>query len=375
MIFKARKNDRTPLPRPHRWQNRFGYQNDRDWVTTFDHVVNVLFDFGNNWRRTDNREEATLRFFSDNRRRWLDGGPDPVSQQERRYDPINHVWYMGDVAALDYGQAVGSDGIPGSGQFPHFHPNARQHTRRENPRRYVIDISNNAWNGFHDWDQVLGSRGARFNNVTINDIISGSMTRLYVQNSCGLQSLKCSHPITTPTAAVFIGSCYHTHQLISKQWRSFENYVQFPLTWGTLGYSTKSCTAPPPYYLDDIPLQFPNGTSETSSWEAVMSCKKGDAHRNAESIALLGLWAALADTLRQGRSSGGSVDRAWGVIPGAWEDAKNDFDDDELEEEERGGVSTWTEKWTLHLPYAGNRINRAARGDIRGYLDITGRRS
>lgn len=225
VIFKARKNDRTPLPRPHRWQNRFGYQNDRDWVTTFDHVVNVLFDFGNNWRRTYNREEATLRFFSDNRRRWLDGGPDPVSQQERRYDPINHVWYMGDVAALDYGQAVGSDGIPGSGQFPHFHPNARQHTRRENPRRYVIDISNNAWNGFHDWDQVLGSRGARFNNVTINDIISGSMTRLYVQNSCGLQGLKCSHPITTPTAAVFIGCCYHTHQLISKQWRSFENYV------------------------------------------------------------------------------------------------------------------------------------------------------
>lgn len=132
----------------------------------------------------------------------------------------------------------------------------------------------------------------------------------------------------------------------------------------------------PPYYLDDIPLQFPNGTSETSSWEAVMSCKKGDAHRNAESIALLGLWAALADTLPQGRSSGGfTVDRAWDVIPGAWEDAKNDFDDDELDEEERGGVSTWTEKWTLYLPYAGNRINRAARGDIRGYLDITGRRS
>lgn len=129
-----------------------------------------------------------------------------------------------------------------------------------------------------------------------------------------------------------------------------------------------------PYYLDDIPLQFPNGTSETSSWEAVMNCKKGDAHRNAESIALLGLWVALADTLPEGRGSGGfTLDRGWDVIPGAWEDVKNDFDDDEIDEEERGGVSTWTEKWTLHLPYAGNRINRAVRGDIRGYLDIMSR--
>ena len=105
-----------------------------------------------------------------------------------------------------------------------------------------------------------------------------------------------------------------------------------------------------------------------------MSCKKGDAHRNAESIALLGLWAALADTTHQGRNNGGfTLDRAWDTIPGSWEDTKSDFDDDELDEEERG-VSTWTEKWTLQLPYAGNRVNRAVRGDIRGYSDITGSR-
>lgn len=129
-----------------------------------------------------------------------------------------------------------------------------------------------------------------------------------------------------------------------------------------------------PYYLDDIPFRLPDGTSETSSWEAVMSCKKGDAHRNAESIALLGLWAALADTTHQGRNNGGfTLDRAWDTIPGSWEDTKSDFDDDELDEEERG-VSTWTEKWTLQLPYAGNRVNRAVRGDIRGYSDITGSR-
>lgn len=129
-----------------------------------------------------------------------------------------------------------------------------------------------------------------------------------------------------------------------------------------------------PYYLDDIPLQSPDGTTETSSWQAVMNCKKGDAHRNAESIALLGLWAALADSIPQGRNTGGfTLDRGWDVIPGAWEDAKNDFEDDELDEKERG-VSTWTEKWTLQLPYVGHRINRAVRGDIRGYLDITGRR-
>ncbi|POS72254.1 hypothetical protein DHEL01_v209355 [Diaporthe helianthi] len=255
VIFKTRKNDRTLLPRSRRWQSRLGYQNDRDRETTYEHVVNMLSDFGNNWRRTDSREEASLRFFSDNRRRWLNVSPDPESQQDRRYDPVNHVWFMGNVTALDHGQAVGSDGIPGSEQILH---------------------------------EVM-------------------------------------------------------HCL--------------------------------PYYLDDIALPFADGTSETSSWEAVMNCKKGDAHRNAESIALLGLWAALADTIPQGRTSGGfTLDRAWDVIPGAWEDAKNDFDDDELDVEERGVVSPWTQKWTLHLPYAGIRINRALRGDVRGYLDLTGMR-
>ena len=180
VIFKTRKNDRVSLPRPHRWQSRFGYQDDCDWVPTIDHVIRVLYDFGHNWRRTENRQEANLSFFSDNRRRWLDGGHDPEGQQDRCYDPVNHLWYMGNVTALDDGQAVGFDGIPGSEHFPHFTPDARQQAQRENSRRYVIDISNNAWNGFHDWDQMLGSRGANLNNVTINDIISSSMTRLYV---------------------------------------------------------------------------------------------------------------------------------------------------------------------------------------------------
>lgn len=181
VVFKTPKTNRTPLPRPHRWQTRFGYQDDRHWIPTIDQVIKVLSDFGNNWLRTNDRHQANLRFFSDNRRRWLDGGRDPESQQDRCYDPVNHVWYMGNVAALSYGQAVGFDGIPGSEQFPHFHPNARQDARRETPKRYVIDISNKAWEEFRDWDDVLGSRGANVNNVTINDIISGSMTRLYVR--------------------------------------------------------------------------------------------------------------------------------------------------------------------------------------------------
>lgn len=105
-----------------------------------------------------------------------------------------------------------------------------------------------------------------------------------------------------------------------------------------------------------------------------MNCKKGEAHRNAESVALLGLWAALADTVPQGSNTGGfTLDRERDLIPGAWEDAKNDVDDDDLDEEEQA-VSTWTEKWTLQPPYPGNWVNRAFRGDNIGYSDITGRR-
>ncbi|KAL1846966.1 hypothetical protein Daus18300_014096 [Diaporthe australafricana] len=292
VIFKTPKNDCIPLPLPERWQSRFGFQDDHEWIPTIDHVLNALSDFENNWRRTDNRHEANLRFFSDNRRRWLDGGHNPMSLQDRLYDPVNHVWYIGNVAALDDGQAVGFDGIPGSEHFPHFDPDARRHSRQENPRRYVIDISNSAWDNFRDWDHLLESRDASFNGVTINDMISSSMTRLIL------------------------------HEVMH-------------------------CL---PYYLDDVRLEFPGATSETSSWEAVMNCKKGDAHRNAESVALLGLWAALADTIPHRSTAGGfTLDRGWDSIPGAWEDAKNDFDDDELDEEEQA-VSTWTEKWTLQLP-------------------------
>ncbi|KAJ0119741.1 hypothetical protein J7T55_013945 [Diaporthe amygdali] len=254
VIFKTQKDDSTPLPRSRRWQDRFRFQEERDWIATIDHVTTVLSDFGNNWQRTDNRQEANLRFFSDNRKRWLDGGQDPMSQQDRCYDPVNHVWYTGNVDALNHGQAVGFDGIPGSQQFPDFDPDTEQHARQENPRRYVIDISNNAWNNICDWDLVLGSRGANFNDVTINDIISGSMARIIIHE---------------------VMHCF-------------------------------------PYYLDDVSLQFSDGAYETSSWEAVMNCKKGDAHRNAESIALLGLWAALADTIPRGSTNGGfTLDRGW----------------------------------------------------------------
>lgn len=106
-----------------------------------------------------------------------------MSLQDRFYDPLNHVWYIGTAAALDDGQAVGFDGIPGSARsehFLHFNPDTIWHAQQENLRRYVIDISNTAWNTFCDWDYMFESHDASFDGVTINDIISSSMTRLYV---------------------------------------------------------------------------------------------------------------------------------------------------------------------------------------------------
>lgn len=179
--------------------------------------------------------------------------------------------------------------------------------RDENPERWVIDFSDAYWGTVQDEMAFVRSCRGDLSRVPINDLLVSSLTRL-----------------------IF-------HETMHA----------------------------PPLYLDDIPF---NG--ETSMWEVVMASKKSEAHRNAESMAVLGTWAWLADQKPAGFRTGGyTLDRSWGRIPGSFDDVKNDFDDDDLEEEERmdgvtiGGSSS--QKWVRF------RGNNAVSGIMMPYRDLT----
>ncbi|KUI53060.1 hypothetical protein VP1G_00451 [Cytospora mali] len=312
IIFKTPKSNPTRWSNSRRWQMRYRMQSERDWMPTIDHVVAVLSDFANNWTMTTNRQHAHVRFFSDDRARFR------RAPNGMYYDTVNHVYYPDSEnwEDLRWGQAIGSSGVPGTdADLPHVNQRTRQSAMQENPNRYVIDISTHAWQGFTDWDQWLGRRG-NFATVDLEHLISSSMTRLLL------------------------------HEVLHA----------------------------PPYLLDDSMRDVDDG-SATSGWQAALQCKKGQAHRNAESLALLGLWAVLADTVPQGMARGGfSLDRNWDLIPGAREDIQNDFEDEDLDDEEMAAVaSPWTEKWRLALPYPPPfNVNMAVRGTIMAYADITG---
>lgn len=311
IIFKTPLENRTPLPNSRRWQMRYRVQPEREWRPTASHVVSVLSDFANNWTQTTNRQRANVRFYSDARARFR------RAPNGMYYDPVNHVYYPDSENwdDLDMGQAVGSSGIPGTeADLPHINTQMGQLAMQENPNRYVIDISSNAWRGFTDWDRWLGGQGD-FARVGLESLIASSMTRLVL------------------------------HEALHA----------------------------PPHLLDDA-LRDADESSATSGWSrAAMRCKKGEAHRNAESLALLGLWAALADTVPREMAGGGfSLDRNWDLIPGSREDIRNDFDDEDLDDDER---APWTERWTLRLPYPPPlNVNRALAGVIVAYPDITGTR-
>ncbi|ROW08352.1 hypothetical protein VMCG_03247 [Cytospora schulzeri] len=310
IIFKTPINNGTTLPKSRRWQMRYRVQSDHEWRPTINHVVSVLSDFANNWTQTTNRQRSNVRFFSDDRQRFR------RAPNGMYYDLVNHVYYPDSEnwEDLDMGQAVGSSGIPGSvAELPHINPQIRQMTLQENPDRYVIDISANAWRSFTDWDQWLGRQGD-FANVDLERLIETSMTRLVL------------------------------HEILHA----------------------------PPYLLDDA-LRDEDPSAATSGWGWTMKCKKGAAHRNAESLALLGLWAVLADTLPPGAAGGGfSLDRSWDRIPGSREDVGDDFEEEELDADQR---PPWTQRWTLELPYPPPlNVNQAVAGVIVAYRDITGSR-
>jgi hypothetical protein len=117
------------------------------------------------------------------------------------------------------------------------------------------------------------------------------------------------------------------------------------------------------YLLDDHPRD-----GATLGWAYCMRRKKGEACGCAESLALLGLWAALADMRPSSGNSSGqgvggfTVDRAWDKIPGERDDLDLEgFSDDEEEDKGKGANRKWEN----------GKGNAALRGELKFYRDLT----
>ncbi|KAF3764111.1 hypothetical protein M406DRAFT_330460 [Cryphonectria parasitica EP155] len=178
----------------------------------------------------------------------------------------------------------------------------------ENPDRFIIDFGERCWREIRDEKMYIQSRGD-LSKVHINDLLVTSLSRL-----------------------IF-------HEMMHG----------------------------PPFHLDDIPH-----AGETAMWGVVMASRKGDAHRNAESMAALGFWASLADTIPAGWETGGyTLDRSWDQIPGSSDDVKHQASGEHLliVEERKESVYALPEamsKWSI------SQDNPAARGVLVPYADLTG---
>lgn len=66
VIFKAPKEDQTKFPPSNDWYSTHRCQKDeeKDNKTALEHVKSYLEDFGHNWVRTSNRDEANVRIYS-----------------------------------------------------------------------------------------------------------------------------------------------------------------------------------------------------------------------------------------------------------------------------------------------------------------------
>lgn len=134
VIFKTPITDMDRFPAPYLFQLQNGFQSERHWRTTIQHVRSTLRDFGYSWRRTRNRGEADVRIYCDNGRRFVQAnGP----SGRRWFDQENQLLLTGDLREVSQGQAFTS----------YEKPPPSRNNRGENPHRVTIDICNEAWEG------------------------------------------------------------------------------------------------------------------------------------------------------------------------------------------------------------------------------------
>ncbi|KAK4044404.1 hypothetical protein C8A01DRAFT_31458 [Parachaetomium inaequale] len=302
LIFKTPKTDTKFFPRPDNWQEVHGDHLDQ-WQTSSQHVLAVLYDFAHNWARTDNRQEADVRIYAGARglSRWqpLLAGLD--GSGNTHFDPINCLVASG----------VDRDNLQA---FTAYFSTPTPVDENEHPLRGTIDLGPGAW-AVPEPPQI---------SVTSLSTLDPAL--LLSENNQDGAPVTITHLSRSLVTRLLLHEFMHVHG----------------------------------YLLDDS-HDYDNEDG-TAGWWFCMRRWKGEAAVCAEPVAMLGLWAALADMRPAGMARGGfTVERGWDEIPGGWEDVHPDGrDDDEAEEE---GMK-WDEDWM-------DGGNSALKGELRFYEDIT----
>ncbi|ROW07463.1 hypothetical protein VPNG_07078 [Cytospora leucostoma] len=308
VIFKTPKNDVTPFSDLGEWQHRYGRWRDCYWLCTEGHVRSVLKDFSEMWAETWDRAAADVRFHSGDRGRLQHVG------NWTYYDSTNRLQFsdVNGYKFLDEEQTISYRHSETAGileRMSNINPQILASHQGENPEKYVIDIGTDAWRGLAriDLDDFLGKE-ADFDSM--DNIL--------------------------------------------------DDIISTSMTKLILHESLKA----PPYLLKDA-------NASNAGWSSVMQFKMGEAHHNAESLAVLALWAVLADTVPQALGVGGfTLDRTWDSIPGSR------YDIIQIPEVDHQRQLKWQREYQLEPQWNASPwySNLAREGAIIQYRDITGRR-
>lgn len=222
----------------------------------------MLHNFAHCWKRTYNRQEAEVRIYATDLAysRWLPHGPDEA------FDPVNVLTVKNTPAELHEPKRAGT---VCNGMW--------LRAEGENPRRVVMDFSPDLW---------------------LPDAAPGLLTLRGMDPSVLLGGHGAGDGVD------WLNDRAHAPRCLTR-WRLNQDLIPAALFHEFMHV----------YLLNDFAE---SGQSTTGGWEYCMLQKRGEAPICAEPLAMLSLWAALADMRPAGKPSGGfSLHRGWHEVPGA----------------------------------------------------------
>jgi hypothetical protein len=273
ILFKVPITDDFRYPMSHLWQSVHGRHPQTQWRTSAEQVLGVLHNFAHCWRRTHDRQEADVRLYATDlaHSRWLPYGPDGA------IDPVNHLVSTETPAEMaeDNTATAVCDGkwLPVEG---------------ENPRRTTIEMSPSLWIPLERTPPEKAPGFLTLRGMDPSVLLGG-------HDANGVEG--------ADRVDDGVDKQVHAPRLLTS-WKLAEDLIPCLLFHEFMHI----------YLLTD----FANSDDgRTSGWRLCMLRERGEAPVCAESLAMLGLWAALADMRPADKPSGGfSLHRWWRETPG-----------------------------------------------------------
>ncbi|KAH6854138.1 hypothetical protein B0I37DRAFT_421479 [Chaetomium sp. MPI-CAGE-AT-0009] len=251
ILFKVPLNDTVRYPMSPLWQSLHGREPQSQWRTSAENVLGVLYNFAHCWKRTYERKEADVRVYLTNlaETRWVANGP------REAIDPVNYLVVPETPAGLL--EANTAVTICDARRLP---------IEGENPRRCVIELDPELWG------PAAGEGGFLKLPGVVPSLLLGEDSQ-----GDGVRA-----PLDPPRRVSAVA----------------EDLIEIVLFHEFMHI----------YLLHD----YADKDGTISGWHHCMRHKRGQAPVCAESLAMLGLWAALADMKPPGKPSGGfSLSREW----------------------------------------------------------------